>query len=65
MAIVYADMARAGKAGVLPFHEVLDAADRVGRSLGDDCHCTGRGGLCSAPAARGYMEAFNKRRGQK
>lgn len=65
MAIVYADMARAGKAGVLPFHEVLDIADKVGRSLGDDCHCTGRGGLCSAPTARGYMEAFNKRREQK
>ena len=62
MAVVYADMARAGKAGVLPFHEVLDTADRVGRSLGDDCHCTGRGGLCTAPAACGYMEAFNKGR---
>ncbi|MBQ1281550.1 MAG: L-serine ammonia-lyase, iron-sulfur-dependent, subunit alpha [Oscillospiraceae bacterium] len=64
MAIVYADMARAGKLGVLPFHEVLDVADRIGRSLGDDCHCTGRGGLCTAPTACEYMEAFNKRREQ-
>lgn len=65
MAIVFADMARAGKLGVLPFHEVLDVADHVGRSLGDAYHCTGRGGLCTAPTAQKYREAFNADRAEQ
>lgn len=52
MSIVYSQWALAGQDPVLPFHEVLDVADSIGRSLDGDLLCTARGGHCSAPTAK-------------
>lgn len=58
MAIVFADLALSGKDAVLPFHEVVDEADRLGRKMPSGLLCTSRGGLCMAPAARRCKKEF-------
>ena len=58
MAHVFADLALAGHAAVLPFHEALDVADAVGRGLPADLLCTSRGGACAAPTAARRRVAF-------
>jgi L-serine dehydratase len=58
MAHVFADLALAGREAVLPLHEAIDVADRVGRALPPELLCTSRGGACTAPAAQRQMEAY-------
>lgn len=60
MSIVYSQWALAGQDPVLPFHEVLDVADRIGRSLDGDLLCTARGGHCSAPTAKKLACSFRE-----
>jgi L-serine dehydratase len=60
MSIVHAQMALMGADAVLPFHEVIDVADKIGRSLSDDLLCTARGGHCAAPTAKKIMAEFKK-----
>lgn len=60
MPIVFAQWALAGQDPVLPFHEAVDVADQVGRSLSGDLLCTARGGHCAAPAARCAAAAFRQ-----
>jgi L-serine dehydratase len=55
---VFADLALAGHAAVLPFHEALDAADAIGRALPADLLCTSRGGACATPTAARQRAAF-------
>jgi L-serine dehydratase len=59
-ALVFADLALAGADAVLPFHEALDAADRVGRSLAPELKCTAQGGCCATPTGRRLAEAFRE-----
>jgi len=61
-AVSFADLALAGSDAVLPFHEALDAADAVGRSLSPDLKCTSRGGCCSVPTALRLSDAFRHSR---
>jgi L-serine dehydratase len=49
---VFADLALAGHEAVLPLHEALDVADRIGRALPPELLCTSEGGCCAAPAAQ-------------
>jgi L-serine dehydratase len=58
MAIIFADVALSGKDAVLPYHEVVDAADRIGRQLPPDLLCTSRGGCCGVPSGEKCMEEF-------
>ncbi|MCR4805678.1 MAG: L-serine ammonia-lyase, iron-sulfur-dependent, subunit alpha [Clostridia bacterium] len=58
MSVVCAQYALLGMDPVLPFHEELDVADRIGRSLSGDLLCTSRGGHCWAPSAQKCMKAF-------
>lgn len=58
MSIVYAQWALAGQDPVLPFHEVLDVADTIGRGLSGDLLCTARGGHCAAPTAKKLACSF-------
>ncbi|MCZ7665442.1 MAG: L-serine ammonia-lyase, iron-sulfur-dependent, subunit alpha [Thermoleophilia bacterium] len=51
MSVVFADLALAGRGGVLPLHEVIDVADAVGRALPPELLCTSRGGAAAAPTA--------------
>ena len=59
-AIAFADLALAGSDAVLPFHEVLDAADRVGRALSPDLKCTSKGGCCETPTALRLAATFRQ-----
>jgi L-serine dehydratase len=52
MAHVFADMALAGHEAVLPLHEAIDVADKIGRGLPPELLCTSAGGACAAPAAQ-------------
>jgi L-serine dehydratase len=51
MAHVFADLALGGHQAVLPLHEAMDVADRIGRALPPELLCTSEGGCCAAPAA--------------
>jgi hypothetical protein len=55
---VFADLALAGHAAVLPLHEALDVADAIGRALPADLLCTSRGGACATPTAARQRAAF-------
>jgi L-serine dehydratase len=47
----FADLALAGRDAVLPLHEVIDVADRVGRRLPPELLCTSKGGVCITPSS--------------
>ncbi|NLK95306.1 MAG: hypothetical protein GX275_08985 [Clostridiales bacterium] len=49
MAITFSEVAMSGRKCVIPFHEVVDLADKVGRNMPDGLKCTSRGGLCDTP----------------
>lgn len=57
MSLVYSDIARSGKDPVFPFHEVLDAADAVGRQISFGSGQTD--GHRSCPSAKSCMNAFS------
>ena len=59
---VYAQWAMMGAACTVPFDEVLQTADEVGRSMSDDLLCTCRGGLCATDSGRKCAENFFKNR---
>lgn len=58
MAIVFADLALSGRDAVLPFHEVVDAADRLGKQMPTSLLCTSCGGLCATPTAKKQKAEF-------
>jgi L-serine dehydratase len=62
-AISFADLALAGSDAVLPFHDALEAADRVGRALSPDLRCNGKGGCCATPSGKILSADFDRRRG--
>ena len=57
---VFADLALAGHEAVLPLHEALDVADRIGRALPPELKCTSEGGCCTAPTARARRAAYRR-----
>ncbi|NLE23213.1 MAG: hypothetical protein GX624_10635 [Actinobacteria bacterium] len=57
---VFADLALAGHDAVLPLHEALDVADRIGRALPSELLCTSEGGCCTAPAAQARRAAYRR-----
>jgi L-serine dehydratase len=57
---VFADLALAGHEAVLPLHEALDVADRIGRALPSELKCTSEGGCCTAPAAQARRAAYRR-----
>lgn len=60
MAITFADLALSGRAGVVPFHEVVDVADRLGRDLPAELKCTSCGGMCASPTGLRCRKAFEQ-----
>ncbi|GEA59012.1 L-serine ammonia-lyase, iron-sulfur-dependent, subunit alpha [Vibrio comitans] len=48
---MYSQLALSNMLTLIPFHEALDVAAKVGASLGDDMLCTGRGGCAACPSA--------------
>ncbi len=57
---VFADLALGGHEAVLPLHEALDVADRIGRALPSELLCTSEGGCCTAPAAQARRAAYRR-----
>ena len=51
-ALACANMALADYDPVIPLDEVIEAMDRVGRSLPHELRCTALGGLSLCPASR-------------
>ncbi|WP_099203452.1 L-serine ammonia-lyase, iron-sulfur-dependent, subunit alpha [Miniphocaeibacter massiliensis] len=60
MAITFAELARANTDPVLPYHEVIDVADEIGRSMDRGLLCTAGGGHCNAPTAQKYICEFKE-----
>jgi L-serine dehydratase len=57
---VFADLALAGHEAVLPLHEAIDVADRIGRALPPELLCTSEGGCCAAPAAQARRAEYRR-----
>lgn len=57
-AILFADLALAGRDAILPLHEAIDVADAVGRQLPPALLCTSQGGACATPAAHRRAVAY-------
>jgi L-serine dehydratase len=60
-ALSCANMALAGFDSVIPLDEVIEAMDKVGKSLPPELRCTGRGGLSVTPQA-GAIDSRLKRK---
>ena len=60
MAHVFADLALGGHQAVLPLHEAMDVADRIGRALPPELLCTSEGGCCAAPAAQACRAEYRR-----
>ena len=58
-AITFSDLALSGRTALIPFHEVVDQADAIGRSLPSALRCTSAGGLCDTPTARARLSNFH------
>jgi len=59
-AVASANMALADFDPVIPLDEVIEAMDRVGRSIPSGLRCTGRGGLSGTKAAKAIEEKLNE-----
>ena len=60
-ALACANMALAGYDPVIPLDEVIDAMDKVGRSLPRELRCTALGGLSLTPTAKAIEAKLNQR----
>lgn len=60
MASVFADLALSGKDAVVPFHEVVDEADKMGKEMPASLKCTSCGGMCETPTARKCKEEYDQ-----
>ena len=60
-ALACANMAMAGYDPVIPLDEVIDAMDKVGRSLPRELRCTALGGLSLTPTAKAIEAKLNQR----
>ena len=63
-ALACANMALAGYDPVLPLDEVIEAMDRVGRSLPRELRCTALGGLSVTKTSRQIEDRLRHRRGR-
>ena len=60
LAVTFADLALSGRSGVIPYHEVLDSADQIGKALPNGCKCTSTGGICLTPSALNCKKQFEE-----
>ncbi|GAM66491.1 L-serine dehydratase [Vibrio sp. JCM 19236] len=51
MPFMYSELSLAGQTTILPFDEVVEAAERVASNYGEELLCTGRGGCAACPSA--------------
>ena len=60
MAITFADIALSGRKAVIPFHEVIDEADAMGKQMSNELKCTSCGGLCETPTGKQCRREFEQ-----
>lgn len=60
MSTVFADLALSGKDAVVPFHEVVDEADKLGKAMPSELKCTSCGGMCETPTGIKCKENFSR-----
>ncbi|MCM1365372.1 MAG: L-serine ammonia-lyase, iron-sulfur-dependent, subunit alpha [Faecalibacterium sp.] len=60
MSITFADIALSGRKAVVPFHEVVDEADLLGKQMPSTLKCTSCGGLCETPSGKKCKADFEK-----
>jgi L-serine dehydratase len=63
-ALSSANMALAGFEQLVPFDEVVETMDKVGKSLPHELRCTGLGGLSVTKASREIEERLKKKKGK-
>ncbi len=51
MPFMYSELSLAGQTTLLPFDEIVEAAERVASNYGEELLCTGRGGCAACPTA--------------
>ncbi|WP_036221473.1 L-serine ammonia-lyase, iron-sulfur-dependent, subunit alpha [Mesoaciditoga lauensis] len=61
LALLFADMARAGVKSVVPFDEVVDAMAKVGRMMPESLRETGKGGIADTPTAKNIVDVFSRK----
>ena len=59
MAITFADLALSGRSAVVPFDEVIEVMDRMGKEMPQKYKCTSEGGICESPCAINCKKKFN------
>ena len=70
MAVTFADLALSGRDAVIPFDEVVDTMDRMGKEMPLKYRCTSLGGICESDCAgqcrKNFEEWFQtERKGEK
>lgn len=60
MAITFSDIALSGRDPVIPFHEVVDEADTMGKQMPGALKCTSCGGLCETPTGKQCRQKFEQ-----
>lgn len=60
MAITFSDVALSGRNAVIPFHEVVDEADIMGKQMPGELKCTSCGGLCETPSGKRCKREFEQ-----
>lgn len=63
LSVTFSDLALSGRHSVVPLHEALDIADKIGKALPDGCKCTSNGGICLSGAALQCKKQFEAWRG--
>ncbi len=58
LALLFADIAKAGVKSVIPFDEVVDAMAKVGRMMPESLRETGKGGIADTPTAKKIVNSF-------
>lgn len=58
MSVVFADLALSGEKCVVPFHEVVDEADKLGKAMPSALKCTSCGGMCETPTGLTCKKEF-------
>lgn len=59
MSIVFSDIALSGRDSVIPFHEVIDTSDKMGREMPQKYKCTSVGGICETAAGKNCRKKFD------
>ncbi len=61
MAVTFADLAMSKRSATVPFDEVVDVMDVMGKKMSSDLKCTSTGGICMSKCAKECKKNFENR----